>query len=222
MATNVTLEQCEILALKMGRVGGFVEMSYRLFPETRNSFTPNFVDLGFDFQEMRQITLNTELRFQVFPTDVVAPLKKRLEEARNWLRAHDEGPFFYTGAAFLNHEQIQQFHTLVEQVRGEIRDTLREQVVDNYETLRQRAREELQTTFRTLLPRLGISNTSEVLSDASWFNEIFPSQGDLTGDFRLDVRVFNVHPVSILDDGRLRRQIESYLHHPRQLSLFNR
>lgn len=215
-----TLEQCEIMTLKLGRVGGFVEMSYRLFPETRNSFTPDFLSLGFDFKEIRQITLNAELRFQIFPPDVIAPLKKRLEEVRAWLHKHDEGPFFYTGDAFLRHDNVERFEALAQATRDDIRATLREQVVDNYSALRQRAHEELVATFETLLPRLGIANTAEILSDPSWFDQVFPEQNTLSADLRLDVHIYNVHPKVLMSDARLRRQLETFLGSPRQLTLF--
>lgn len=217
---TTTLEQCEILAVKLGRIGGFVQMSYRLFPETRNSFTPNFLELGFDFEEMRQITGNAELRFQIFPNDVVSPLKRQLEELRGWLRTCDEGPFAYTGDPFLSHENIARFGELAEQTRQDIRGTLKAQVVDNYEALRARAREDLQATFATLLPRLGIANTAEVLADPAWFDAVFPAQNDLTGDLRLDVHVFNVHPSALLADPSLYRRVRRFLDQPRQLSLF--
>ncbi len=217
-----TLEQCELLAIKLGRVGAFVDMSYRLFPEIRNSFTPNFIELGFDFQEIRQITHNAELRFQIFPADVVAPLKKQLEDLRGLLRSFDEGPFPYTGNPFLTHEHLRRFRALALTTREEIKAELKRHMLDNYEAMRAQAFDDLKVTFETLLPRLGIANSEEVLASTEWFDAVFPPLNALSGDLRLDVHAYNVHPAALLDSPRLFSQISGYLDQPRQLSLFRR
>ena len=218
----VTLEQCELLCVKLGRTGAFVEMSYRLFPEIRGSFTPNFSELGFDFQEIRQITHNTELRFQIFPNDMVAPLKKQLEELRNVLRGFDEGRFSYTGHPFLNHDNIRHFKLLAKTTRKEIHQKLKRRMLDNYQLFREEAFDELKATFEALLPGLGISNSAEVLADPSWFDGVFPPLSALRGEVRLDVNLHNVHPVVLMEDPRLCQQVTTYLEAPRQLSLFRR
>jgi hypothetical protein len=219
---NATPEQCEILALRLGRQGAFVEMSYRLFPETRNSFTPDLLELGFDFQEMRLINASTELRFQIFPSSMINPLKKRLEDVRNQLRAADEGPFPYTGAPFLNHDNLKRFLQLVEQTRAEIRAELRSALVDNYNEVRKKALVELRRALETLLPRLGVENTRDLFQEESWFSEIFPAKGDLSGDLRLDVHIYNVHPRTLMHNPELRKLLQDYLEQPQQMTLFGR
>jgi len=215
-----TLDQCERLAGQLGRMGAFVEMSYRLFPETRNSFSPNLLELGFNFTEMRQVTANTELRFQIFPTDMIAPLKKELEDLRSALRQLDDGPFDYTGAPFLNHRRLGGFRMQVETVRKEVRQILRTELVENYDALRLRAHEELSATFDTLLPRLGVENAQDIVGQKGWFDSVFPSRKSLTGDFRLEVHVYNVHPMSMMENKALYKQVERYLRRPTQISLF--
>ena len=215
-----TPEQCELLALKLARIGGFVEMNYRLFPETRNSFSPNLLELGFDFQEMRLLNATTELRFQILPPALVHPLKRRLEDLRGQLRAVDEGPLAYTGAPFLSHENIQRFLQIIDETRTDIKAEIKREVVDNYESVRQRAFEELQKALQTLLPRLGIGNSGELLSRDDWFREIFPRQEELTGDFRLDVHIYNVHPLALLESPELHKQVQHHVDRPRQMSLF--
>lgn len=216
----MTPEQCELLALKLGRLGGFVDMSYRLFPATRNSFSPNLQELGFGFEEIRLLQNSAELRFQIFPASLVNPLKKKLEDLRGQLRAADEGPFFYTGAPFLSHENLRRFDEMVESTREEIKTTLKSQMVDNYDGVRKRAREELVQALKTLLPRLGIENSTEIIKGESWFNAVFPEEGTLTGDFRLDVNVYNVHYTALLNNERFCRQIQAYIEQPKQISLF--
>ena len=217
---TVTLEQCELMSLKLGRVGAFVDMSYRLFPEIRGSFTPNFVELGFDFQEVRQIAHNAELRFQIFPNDMVGPLKRQLEELRALLKGFDEGPFGYMGHPFLNHENIRRFKLLAAATRDEIHHELKRRMLDNYQKLRSEAHEELKATFEALLPGLGVGNSEEVLAEPGWFDAVFPPQSALRGEVRLDVHIHNVHPLVLMDDSRLHRQITLFLDQPRQLSLF--
>jgi hypothetical protein len=219
---SATPEQCEIMALRLGRQGAFVEMSYRLFPETRNSFTPNLLELGFDFQEMRLLSASTELRFQIFPSAIVNPLKRRLEELRNQLRAVDEGPFPYTGAPFLSHANLKRFWQVAEQTRAEIRAELRVELVDNYAELRQRALVELRRALETLLPRLGIENTRDLFAEDAWFSEVFPGRGELTGDFRLDINTYNVHPLALQQSAELRKAVAVWLEQPQQMSLFGR
>lgn len=216
-----TLEHCERLAARLGRLGAFVEMSYRLFPETRNSFSPNLLELGFNFTEMRQVTANTELRFQIFPTDVIAPLKKELEDLRAVLRQLDDGPFDYTGAPFLNHRRLGTFRGRVAVVRQEVQRALRAELVEGYDGLRARARAELAATFEALLPRLGVDNAQEIVAQKGWFDSVFPSRKSLRGDFRLMVHVTNVHPMALLEGDRLRAQVERYLARPAQISLFD-
>ncbi len=201
-------------------MGAFVEMSYRLFPETRNSFTPNLIELGCDFEEMRTLNASTELRFQIFPQSIVSPLKKRLEDMRAQLRAVDEGPFPFTGAPFLTHENLKRFLQFAEQTRQEIKKELRTQLIDNYSETRNRARHELQSALETLLPGLGIENTRDLLGKETWFTELFPSRGELTGDFRLDVHIYNVHAHALLRSPDLRRDLLHYLDQPRQMNLF--
>ena len=212
---------CEELALELGRVGGFVEMTYRLFPSTRNSFTPTLLALAFNFQEMRQVTGNTELRFQIFPNEIVTPLKKELEELRTALKGMDEGPFTYTGASFLSTDNITLFQQRVTARRTYIQSVLRRELVDNYEKLRSRARRDLQATFETLLPRLGVSNTRDILSGRSWFEDVFPDKATLTGDLRLELHIYNAHPHVLLHNERFRREIEIYLLQPQQMTIFD-
>ncbi|MEL6180598.1 MAG: hypothetical protein AAFS10_16680, partial [Myxococcota bacterium] len=200
---------------------GFVEMTYRLFPSTRNSFTPNLLELGFNFQEMRQVTGNTELRFQIFPNAIVTPIKKELEELRTLLRGMDAGPFSYTGASFLSQDNMALFQTRVDTRRTYIQSVLRRELVDNYDKLRERARRDLQATFETLLPRLGISNTRDILSGRSWFDDVFPDKATLTGDLRLDLHIYNAHPQVLLENERFRREVEHYLMQPQQMTIFD-
>lgn len=215
-----TLEHCESLARSLGRLGAFVEMSYRLFPETRNSFSPNLLELGFNFDEMRQVTANTELRFQIFPSDIIAPLKKELEDLRHHLKQLDDGPIPYNGAPFLNHRAIGRFRSRAEQVRKEVSGALQQELVAGYDHLRQRALAELTATFETLLPRLGVENAAEVVGRAGWFDSVFPGRNTLSGDFRLDLTIFNVHPAMLLESDSLRRTVERYVERPTQMDMF--
>ena len=217
---NSLIVHCEQLALELGRVGAFADMSYRLFPHTRNSFTPNLIELGFNFEEMRQVTNNTELRFQIFPSTFVTPIKKELEELRAVLRNLDRGPFSHMGTAFLTHEDLTHYRSIVSSKREMIRSALRNEMIENYDKLRKRAFTSLKATFETLLPRIGVSNSREVLSSRSWFDHIFPAKNTLTGDFRLNVLIHNVHPNTLLDSEILRREIERFLLQPEQLTIF--
>jgi len=212
--------RCEVLAQKLGRIGAFTEMTYRLFPETRNSFTPNLLELGFDFQESRLVSRGAELRFQIFPSDLVNPLKKQLEELRNELRALDEGPLPFTGAPFVSHENLRRFRVRALSVRQEIQGTLKAELLDNYEDVRHRARQELKATVQTLLPRLGVENLDEILDSPSWFAEVFPAQSQLSGDLKLWLQVYNVHPVAMVDNPTLSKAIQRMIMRPRQLALF--
>lgn len=221
MSAAETLEHCEDLAHKLGRIGAFAEMTYRLFPQTRNSFTPNLLELGFDFQEIRLVNRGAELRFQIFPASLVGPLKKQLEDLRNELRHMDEGPLSYTGAPFVTHDKLRTFRAMAERARTEIRNTLQTELVDNYDRMRERAHVELKTTMETLLPRLGIENIDEILADPVWFDGVFPPASQLTGDFKLWINVYNVHPISLADNDTLRKQVERLIRRPRQLALFD-
>ncbi len=213
-------DHCEYLAQELGRIGAFAEMTYRLFPETRNSFTPNLQELGFDFQEVRLVNRGAELRFQIFPASLVSPLKKQLEDLRNELRNMDEGPLSYTGAPFVTHSHLRTFRALADKARAEIRATLKTELVDNYERVRQRAHEELKSTMETLLPRLGIENIDEILADPVWFDGVFPPQTQLTGDFKLWINIYNVHPAALVERDNLRKEVERVIRRPRQLQLF--
>lgn len=211
---------CEDLALELGRAGAFVEMTYRLFPATRNSFTPNLLELGFDFDEMRQVTAHTEFRFRIFPPAITQPLKKELEDLRTQLRAFDEGPFDYTGAPFLRHQAIERFGHQVDTTRRRIRAALQSQLIDNYDRMRSRAYEELRGAIETFLPGLGITNTRSILNDRTWFDQIFPTRDALNNDLRLHIHMINVHPTALLQSETLRREVERYLQQPEQLCLF--
>jgi hypothetical protein len=211
---------CEHLAQELGRVGAFAEMTYRLFPETRNSFTPNLRELGFDFQEVRLVNRGAELRFQIFPAALVTPLKKQLEDLRNELRHMDEGPLSYTGAPFVTHTNLRTFRAMAARTRTEISNTLRTELVDNYDRVRERAHQELKDTMETLLPRLGIENIDQILADPSWFDGVFPPQTQLTGDFKLWINIYNVHPTALTAQDTLRKQVERIIRRPRQLVLF--
>lgn len=221
MSNDSLITHCETLSLQLGRLGAFVEMSYRLFPHTRNSFTPNLLELGFNFEEMRQVTDHTALRFQIFPNTFVTPLKKALEDLRGDLRSLDQGPFNYMGAPFLTHEDLALFHRLVASKRSQIQTMLHNEMIENYDKLRERAYKSLKATFETLLPRLGISNTQEVLSGPSWFGNIFPDKTTLTGDFKLNVYIFNVHPNALISSDLLRKEVEHFIVRPKQLPLFD-
>lgn len=213
------MDEFEALSLAVGRRGGFVEMSYRLFPETRNSFTPDLLELGFNFKEMRQVSANTELRFQIFPSSLVNPLKKELEDLRNTLRSMDEGPFYYTGAPFLSHGSYARFRLLADATKLSIRAALRNELIDGYETLRRRAKSELKATMETLLPSFGIENTSEILEKKGWFEQVFPSKVALRDDFRLHVRIYNIHPTALQEDSKLFKALQTYTASPKQLTL---
>ena len=208
------------MAVKMARVGAFVEMSYRMLPEIRGSFTPDFKELGFDFQEVRQITHNTELRFQIFPNDMLAPLKKRLEDVRSVLKSLDEGPFGHLSHPFLCHESVRSFRLLANTTRAEIEQELKRSMLDNYKKLRMEAYEELKATFAALLPGIGVENAEDVLADTSWFDQVFPPQSALRGDVRLEVSIHNVHPMALMEDATLFHYVATFLERPRQLSLF--
>jgi hypothetical protein len=220
MPPRLTLASCEDLAQRLSRLGGFVSMHYRLFPDTRNSFSPNLLQLGFNFAEMRQVNATTELRFQLFPQDIVQPIRKTLEDLRAECNKLDEGPFPYTGDPFLTHDRINRFVRQSERTREQIRANLRKELLDNYESLREKARQQLLGTLQTLLPHLGVGNTAEVLHQ-SWFDPIFPSRSALSDDFTLRVRVYNIHPRELLEDARLRKEITRYVDQPRQGTLFS-
>jgi len=207
------------MAMRLARLGGFLRLHYRLFPDTRNSFSPNYMQLGFNFDEMRQVTLNTELRFQLFPQDLIQPIRKSLEDLRAEAQKIDEGPFLYTGDPFLAHDRINVFMRRVDKTRDEIRAYLRAQLLDNYDRMRDRAHEQLRASMSTLLPHLGVSNASQIL-DRAWFDEIFPSRDVLSDDFVLRVHVYNVHPRELMADSRLRGQLRKLLDRPLQLPLF--
>lgn len=218
-APDDTLLQCEDLATRLARLGGFIRLHYRLFPDTRNSFSPNYMQLGFNFDEMRQVSLNTELRFQLFPQDLVQPLRRILEDLRAEGQKYDEGPIAYTGDPFLTHERINQFYQQVGRTREQIRAMLRSELLDNYERMRTRAHEQLRATMETLLPHLGVGNTKQIL-DKAWFEEIFPSRDVLSADFMLRVHVYNVHPRELMTDERLLAQVRKLVEQPQQLNLF--
>ena len=221
MSAAEQLAHCERLCRDLGRVGAFAEMTYRLFPETRNSFTPNLLELGFDFQEIRLVNRGAELRFQIFPSALVTPLKKQLEDLRNELRHMDEGPLTYTGAPFVTHEHLRTFRAMTDAAHNEIRATLKSELVDNYERVRQRAHDELKSTMETLLPRLGIDNIDEILADPVWFDGVFPPPTQLTGDFKLWINIYNAHPMALAESDQLRTEVERLIRRPRQLALFD-
>jgi hypothetical protein len=212
--------RCEVLAQQLGRKGAFTEMTYRLFPETRNSFAPDLSELGFDYREIRLVNRGADLRFQIFPADLVVPLRKQLEDLRHELRAMDDGPLPYTGAAFLSHDNLLAFRARAEDVRREIQSTLRRELVDNYDDVRRRAREELQLTVETLLPRLGVENLDEILDSPSWFQAVFPPQSQISGDLKLWIHVYNVHPLALVEYPSLRSAVTRLVNRPQQLSLF--